>query len=92
MIVCLVPLGSYHGSLACNNKTTNEDIRNKYAKYGNNVFDQGGCKKNCTAFCFGGESRILTQQEYKDELISLKEPNVYPVHAYANMSPKVSVP
>jgi hypothetical protein len=63
IIICLAPLAGYHGTLACKNKTTNEDIRNKYAKYGDNIFDQGGCSKNCQAFCFGGQSRMLMTQD-----------------------------
>jgi hypothetical protein len=39
IVLCLAPLAFYHGSLACQNKTTNEDIRNKYARYGKNIFD-----------------------------------------------------
>lgn len=48
---CVGGLTSYHGKLACNNETTNEEIRGKYGGALGNPYDKG-CSTNCHEFCF----------------------------------------
>ena len=39
IVLSLLPLGCYHGNLIRTNKTTNEELRGKYRKFGDSVFD-----------------------------------------------------
>ena len=56
LIACCVGcLASYHGKLACEGATTNEELRGKLER--GNPYDRG-CGYNCYAFWFGGTSRI----------------------------------
>ena len=47
--VALCPFGFYHWLLICRNRTTNEEVRNRYQRWGRNPFDQG-VRKNCSNY------------------------------------------
>merc|ERR1712054_157817 len=75
IIVCCVGcLSGYHGKLACDGVTTNEEIRGKVAE--SDVYDEG-CMKNCRAFWYGGTSRVYIEGTYDTEALTLVEPNVF---------------
>ena len=73
---CVGGLTSYHSKLACNNETTNEEIRGKYGGALGNPYDKG-CKDNCGEFCFKYKSRVLAEEDYDLESQSKKEPMVF---------------
>ena len=76
LITCCVGcLSSYHGKLACENVTTNEEIRGKFENGNVNPYDQG-CSGNCRSFWFGGVSRVYADN-YNIEALSKTEPNVF---------------
>ena len=80
LITCCVGcLASYHGKLAFQGITTNEDIRGKYAGFASNPHDRG-CSSNCRAFWYGGTSRIYSAVPYDPEALS-HEPNVFIIEA-----------
>ena len=69
MGLCVGCLSGYHGKLAIEGVTTNEEIRGKFSNGSINPYDNG-CMKNCSAFWFGGTSRIYGQDEYDVEELS----------------------
>jgi hypothetical protein len=73
IICCVGGLSCYHSRLACAGATTNEELRGKYV--GGNPYDKG-CKKNCSEFCYGGTSRVLSEG-YNEEIASTIEPNIF---------------
>ena len=74
---CVGCLAGYHGKLACDGITTNEEIRGKFSTAnGTNPYDKG-CIKNCRAFWYGGTSRIYLKGRYDTRALSLLEPNVF---------------
>lgn len=77
LIACCVGcLAGYHGKLACEGATTNEELRGKFDARGN-PYDLG-CGGNCSAFWKGGTSRIYPDQgQYDAEALSQAEPNVF---------------
>ena len=70
----------YHGYLACEGVTTNEEIRGKFNNGNENPYDKG-CKANCSAFWFGGTSRVYCEAYYDTEALSITEPNVFAIQA-----------
>jgi len=74
IVCCVGGLSCYHSRLACTGATTNEELRGKFTK-GGNPYDEG-CHTNCRAFCYGGESRILSEG-YNEMIASTVEPNVF---------------
>ena len=82
IVLSLLPLTCYHANLIRMNKTTNEELRGKYRKFGGSIFDRG-CSENCRQFCFGGKSRVLRghEEEYKEVEMSKLEPNIFPIHS-----------
>ena len=77
MACCVGCLMGYHGKLACDGITTNEELRGKFGRLGRKNPYDNGCSKNCKAFWYGGTSRIYIKQEYDIKALSLIEPNVY---------------
>lgn len=76
LITCCVGcLMSYHGKLAFQGVTTNEEIRGKYSVASANPHDKG-CRGNCKAFWFGGTSRVYGAEPYDVEAVK-HEPNVF---------------
>ena len=65
---------AYHGKLASDGITTNEEIRGKFRD--SNPYDYG-CVSNCNAFWYGGTSRIYNDEPYDAEALSKIEPNVF---------------
>ena len=76
---CVGGLMGYHGYLACEGVTTNEEIRGKFSG-SENPYNYG-CKANCSAFWFGGTSRVYTEAFYDTEVLSITEPNVFVIQA-----------
>jgi hypothetical protein len=70
---CVGGMSCYHGKLAWSGQTTNEELRGKYNN--GNPYDEG-CRRNCSAFCSSGTSRIFTES-YDPEQLSLTEANVF---------------
>ncbi len=60
---CVGCLAGYHGKLACEGITTNEEIRGKFGAGRGNPYDLG-CAGNCAAFWYGGTSRVYTDEIY----------------------------
>lgn len=71
--LCVGGLGGYHGKLAINGQTTNEEMRGKYGN--GNPYDHGW-RSNCRAFCDSGTSRIF-DANYDTERLSIVEANVF---------------
>jgi len=57
---CVGCLAGYHGKLACEGATTNEELRGKFDARGN-PYDEG-CSGNCNAFWYGGTSRVYADR------------------------------
>ena len=77
LITCCVGcLCSYHGKLAFQGMTTNEELRGKYGGHGSRNPHDKGCSGNCRAFWFGGTSRIYSAEPYDIEAAK-NEPNVF---------------
>ena len=84
LITCCVGcLAGYHGKLAFDGVTTNEEIRGKFSNGNQNPYDEG-CGGNCRNFWYGGTSRIYSDQPYDIEAISKIEPNVFVIKPYVN--------
>ena len=73
---CVGGLTGYHGKLACEGITTNEEIRGKFRNGHENPYDEG-CTQNCKSFFYGGTSRVYCEGDYDVEALSKIEPNVF---------------
>ncbi|CDW89026.1 probable palmitoyltransferase zdhhc8-like [Stylonychia lemnae] len=62
--IMLLPFAAYHWWLIGTGKTTNEEVRGKYQKWGQNPFDFG-CKRNCKSICQKYPSQIYSEQTIK---------------------------
>jgi len=56
LLTCLV---AYHTHLILRNKTTQEEVRNKYSKWGGNPYDRGNA--NCYYFLNKQQSLVFIQ-------------------------------
>ena len=65
MFFCLFAFGLYHCSLLCRGRTTNEEMRGKYKRYGGNPFNKG-VGKNCKIAWSYKQSRILDENAITD--------------------------
>lgn len=61
-IMALFPFGLYHWYLAIRGRTTNEEARGRYRKWGGNPFNLG-CKNNCKAYWKKKSSKVLQDSD-----------------------------
>lgn len=67
----------YHGKLASQGVTTNEEIRGKFG-YGSVNPHDDGCGGNCKAFWYGGISRVYNTGPYDIKAaVARNEPNIF---------------
>ena len=81
--LCLLGLNGYHSKLAVTGTTTNEDIRGKFSNGNKNPYDRG-CAGNCSAFWYGGTSRVYLGDAYDTEALSKTEPNVFVIKSFSD--------
>ena len=83
LITCCVGcLWAYHGKLAFQGITTNEELRGKFSGSIRNPYDRG-CSGNCKSFWFGGTSRVYSADPYDIEAVK-NEPNVFIIEGKPN--------
>lgn len=63
IFVVIFPFGFYHWYLIIRARTTNEEVRGKYEKWGQNPFNKG-CKTNCKLYWKTTPSHILNSGDY----------------------------